>query len=54
MLVFIMVLFKYMKSLNNGVHELFGTTLVRNKIYREFHHDIVCIVNGRCHNRGRI
>ena len=57
MFVCITVLYKYMKSLRNDVHNLSANAHVRRKISQEFDHDIVdmyiClyIANEGCHIR---
>jgi hypothetical protein len=47
-------LYEYMKSLRNDVYDLFFNTYMRRKIYREFNHGIMYIVNDgrqvRCRN----
>jgi len=47
------VLYKYMKSLRNDVHNLSANAHVRRKISQEFYHDIVdmYIANEGCHIR---
>jgi hypothetical protein len=39
------VLYKYMKSLGNGVQNMSDNTCVWSKIYQEFYHGIVHIAN---------
>ena len=53
MFVCTMVLYKYMKSLRNDVHNLSANAHVRRKISQEFYHDIVdmYIANEGCHIR---
>jgi hypothetical protein len=46
-----MVLYKYMKSLGNDVHNLSINAHVQSKIYREFYHNIVYIPNEGHHIR---
>ena len=57
MFVCTMVLYKYMKSLRNVVHNLSANAHVQRKISQEFYHDIVdmyiflYIANEGCHIR---
>ena len=44
-----MVLYRCMKSLRNGAHNLLNNTPVQSEMYREFYHDIAYIDNGGRH-----
>ena len=47
-----MVLYEYMKSIRNDVDNLFDNRHMRIKLYQEFYHNIIYIINERCHVRN--
>jgi len=51
MFVCTMILYEYMKSLRNGVNNLFDNMQMKIKIYREFYHGVIYIANERRHVR---
>lgn len=53
MLVCTTVFYEYMKSLRNGVNNLFGNTHMRIKIYQKFYHNSIYIANEGCHVNGK-
>ena len=44
-----MVQYKFMKLLRNDVHKIFGNMTVQNKIYHDFYHGIVYMINEGLH-----
>jgi hypothetical protein len=49
MFVCTMVQYKFMKLLRNDVHKIFGNMTVQNKIYHDFYHGIVYMINEGLH-----